>query len=88
MVFEETHAKIFELIGDGLVDGLRIDHIDGLADPRGYCRRLRRRVDRLNAGRPSEAVQDHVPIYVERSSPVASDCMTTGAWTAPPATSS
>lgn len=34
VVFEETHAKIFELIGDGLVDGLRIDHIDGLADPR------------------------------------------------------
>jgi len=66
VVFEETHAKIFELIGDGLVDGLRIDHIDGLADPRGYCRRLRRRVDRLNAGRPPEAVQDHVPIYVEK----------------------
>ena len=66
MVFEETHAKIFELIGDGLVDGLRIDHIDGLADPRGYCRRLRRRVDRLNAGRPQDAVQDHVPIYVEK----------------------
>jgi len=66
VVFEETHAKIFELIGDGLVDGLRIDHIDGLADPRGYCRRLRRRVDRLNAGRPQDAVQDHVPIYVEK----------------------
>ncbi len=66
VVFEETHAKIFELIGDGLVDGLRIDHIDGLADPRGYCRRLRRRVDRLNAGRPADAVQDHVPIYVEK----------------------
>ncbi|MBK3867320.1 malto-oligosyltrehalose synthase [Pseudomonas stutzeri] len=66
VVFEETHAKIFELIGDGLVDGLRIDHIDGLADPRGYCRRLRRRVDRLNAGRPPEAAQSHVPIYVEK----------------------
>jgi len=66
IVFEETHAKIFQLISDGLVDGLRIDHIDGLANPRGYCRRLRRRVDRLNAARPPEAAQDHVPIYVEK----------------------
>lgn len=66
VVFEETHAKIFELVADGLVDGLRIDHIDGLANPRGYCRRLRRRVDRLNASRPPEAAEDHVPIYVEK----------------------
>ena len=66
VVFEETHAKIFQLLGDGLVDGLRIDHIDGLADPRGYCRRLRRRVDRLAALRPPEAALEHVPIYVEK----------------------
>jgi len=58
-VFEATHAKIFELVAEGLVDGLRIDHIDGLADPRGYCRKLRRRVDRLAPGR-------HLPIYVEK----------------------
>ncbi|MFL9812945.1 malto-oligosyltrehalose synthase [Stutzerimonas sp. VN223-3] len=66
VVFEETHEKIFELISEGLVDGLRIDHVDGLANPRGYCRQLRRRVDRLNAARPAEAAQDHVPIYVEK----------------------
>ncbi|MGP0012789.1 malto-oligosyltrehalose synthase, partial [Pseudomonas sp.] len=58
-VFEATHQKIFQLIEDGLVDGLRIDHIDGLADPRGYCRKLRRRVDRLVPG-------EHLPIYVEK----------------------
>ncbi|MBU6959872.1 malto-oligosyltrehalose synthase [Pseudomonas sp. CVAP len=58
-VFEATHAKIFELIAEGLVDGLRIDHIDGLADPRGYCRKLRRRVNALSPLR-------HVPIYVEK----------------------
>ena len=58
-VFEATHGKIFELISDGLVDGLRIDHIDGLADPRGYCRKLRRRVDALAPGR-------HLPIFVEK----------------------
>ncbi|MCG6538514.1 malto-oligosyltrehalose synthase [Pseudomonas sp. KSR10] len=66
VVFEETHAKIFELISEGLVDGLRIDHVDGLANPRGYCRQLRRRVDRLNAARPAEAAQARVPIYVEK----------------------
>ncbi|SDT15741.1 malto-oligosyltrehalose synthase [Pseudomonas granadensis] len=58
-VFEATHGKIFQLIEEGLVDGLRIDHIDGLADPRGYCRKLRRRLDSLAPGR-------HLPIYVEK----------------------
>ena len=58
-VFEATHGKIFELIREGLVDGLRIDHIDGLADPRGYCRKLRRRVDSLSPER-------HLPIFVEK----------------------
>src|SRR5262245_15453746 len=41
-VFETTHAKAFELVGDGAVDGLRIDHVDGLANPRVYLDRLRR----------------------------------------------
>jgi (1->4)-alpha-D-glucan 1-alpha-D-glucosylmutase len=39
-VFDATHAKVLELIADGLVQGLRIDHPDGLADPRGYLERL------------------------------------------------
>ena len=39
--FQVTHAKLLELVRDGLVDGLRIDHPDGLADPAGYLRRLR-----------------------------------------------
>jgi len=42
-VFEETHAKVLELVGEGLVDGLRIDHPDGLANPREYLERLRER---------------------------------------------
>ena len=40
-VFETTHRKVFELVSDGLVDGLRIDHPDGLANPREYLERLR-----------------------------------------------
>ncbi|WP_314914523.1 malto-oligosyltrehalose synthase [Pseudomonas helleri] len=58
-VFEATHGKIFELIEQNLIDGLRIDHIDGLANPGGYCRKLRRRIDGLRPDR-------HVPIYVEK----------------------
>ncbi|MFB6531908.1 malto-oligosyltrehalose synthase [Streptomyces sp. NPDC056399] len=39
-VFAATHAKIVELVRDGVVEGLRIDHPDGLADPQGYLERL------------------------------------------------
>ena len=39
-VFDATHALLLDLFRDGLVDGFRIDHPDGLADPRGYLRRL------------------------------------------------
>ncbi len=40
-VFRVTHAKVLELVRSGVVDGVRIDHPDGLADPAGYLRRLR-----------------------------------------------
>lgn len=65
-VFEATHRKIFQLVREGLIDGLRIDHVDGLADPRGYCRKLRRRVDGLLGERPETARVEHFPIYVEK----------------------
>jgi malto-oligosyltrehalose synthase len=40
-VFEAVHALPLRLHAEGIVDGLRIDHVDGLADPAAYCRRLR-----------------------------------------------
>ena len=40
-VFELTHRKTLELIADGVVDGVRVDHPDGLADPAEYMHRLR-----------------------------------------------
>jgi (1->4)-alpha-D-glucan 1-alpha-D-glucosylmutase len=40
-VFQATHAKALELVDRGYVDGLRIDHPDGLANPREYLQRLR-----------------------------------------------
>jgi (1->4)-alpha-D-glucan 1-alpha-D-glucosylmutase len=39
-VFDATHAVILRLVAEGLVDALRVDHPDGLADPREYLRRL------------------------------------------------
>jgi (1->4)-alpha-D-glucan 1-alpha-D-glucosylmutase len=40
-VFAATHELALRLVREGVVDGLRIDHPDGLADPAGYLRRLR-----------------------------------------------
>jgi (1->4)-alpha-D-glucan 1-alpha-D-glucosylmutase len=40
VVFEATHALLVDLVRSGLLSGLRIDHPDGLADPRDYLRRL------------------------------------------------
>ncbi|MDN5795279.1 MAG: malto-oligosyltrehalose synthase [Intrasporangium sp.] len=40
-VFDATHARVLEMVRTGQVDGLRIDHPDGLADPEGYLDRLR-----------------------------------------------
>jgi (1->4)-alpha-D-glucan 1-alpha-D-glucosylmutase len=42
-VFEATHTLALALVHDGLVDGLRVDHPDGLADPPGYLSRLAER---------------------------------------------
>lgn len=39
-VFDATHALLLDLFHAGVVDGFRVDHPDGLADPRGYLRRL------------------------------------------------
>jgi (1->4)-alpha-D-glucan 1-alpha-D-glucosylmutase len=43
-VFDATHALYFRLYDEGLIDGVRIDHVDGLTDPIGYCRTLRDRL--------------------------------------------
>ncbi len=45
-VFAATHRVLLRLVAEGLVDGLRVDHPDGLADPRGYLERLARETGR------------------------------------------
>jgi malto-oligosyltrehalose synthase len=39
-VFTATHQVLLRLLREGLIDGLRVDHPDGLADPHGYLARL------------------------------------------------
>ena len=43
-VFNDAHRLALELVHSGAVDGLRLDHVDGLADPKGYLERLRQAV--------------------------------------------
>ncbi|HSJ96676.1 MAG TPA: malto-oligosyltrehalose synthase, partial [Myxococcota bacterium] len=40
-VFDAIHSRVLGWLADGTLAGLRIDHLDGLYDPRGYCQRLR-----------------------------------------------
>ncbi len=40
-VFADVHRTVLDLLADGSVDDLRIDHVDGLRDPEGYLHRLR-----------------------------------------------
>src|SRR6266481_2320619 len=62
MVFEATHGLITRLAALPPVDGLRIDHIDGLRDPLAYLNRLREQLGKESgSGEPRE-----VPIYVEK----------------------
>jgi (1->4)-alpha-D-glucan 1-alpha-D-glucosylmutase len=64
--FEDVHALILRLYAEGLIDGVRVDHIDGLSDPAGYCRALRARLDGLTSRRPATAPRDRPYIVVEK----------------------
>ena len=65
-VFEATHALIFRLYEEGLIDGVRIDHIDGLAWPGQYCRKLRERLESLTEKRPADVPHGRPWIVVEK----------------------
>jgi malto-oligosyltrehalose synthase len=58
-VFAQTHAGILRLAADGLIDGVRVDHIDGLLRPKEYLYRLRRRLDDVSP-------QKRIAILVEK----------------------
>ena len=56
-VFDAVHALVFRLYQEGVVDGLRIDHVDGLAEPREYCQRVRQRLTELRDTAPYLVVE-------------------------------
>ncbi|SAK95994.1 malto-oligosyltrehalose synthase [Caballeronia fortuita] len=62
-VFEASHALIFRLFTEGLIDGVRVDHVDGLAEPREYCQRLRARLEELSTERPEALRHDNGRTY-------------------------
>ena len=53
-VFDDVHRLLFQMVAEGHVDGLRVDHVDGLADPAGYLAALK------------EKAPGHPPIWVEK----------------------
>ncbi|WP_407688628.1 malto-oligosyltrehalose synthase [Mycobacterium sp. HUMS_1102779] len=67
-VFDAGHAEVARWFADGLVDGVRIDHPDGLSDPGGYLTRLRALVgpdawiviEKILA--PDEALEPTLPV--------------------------
>ncbi|HUI61940.1 MAG TPA: malto-oligosyltrehalose synthase, partial [Steroidobacteraceae bacterium] len=70
-VFEATHRLLLELVGAGKIDGLRIDHPDGLRDPAQYFRRLQARVAEVRGACPAPGAdfgpasrQRRLPIYL------------------------
>jgi (1->4)-alpha-D-glucan 1-alpha-D-glucosylmutase len=65
-VFDATHKKILQLYAEGLIDGVRIDHIDGLADPRLYARKLRRSLETAGESRPPGVPRGEPYIIVEK----------------------
>ncbi|HEX7815463.1 malto-oligosyltrehalose synthase [Dyella sp.] len=62
-VFQAVHALPLRLIERGWIDGLRVDHVDGIANPRWYLRRLRREVE---AARQRRGGETPVTIHVEK----------------------
>jgi (1->4)-alpha-D-glucan 1-alpha-D-glucosylmutase len=65
-VFDAVHATLFRLYEQGLIDGFRVDHVDGLSDPPGYCRRLRQRLTELQGKRPVDAAQGRAYLVIEK----------------------
>ena len=68
-VFEATHRLLLRLIAEGKVQGVRLDHIDGMYDPRGYCQRLLSRAadvlaESQGGERPEIDARSGRPIYL------------------------
>ncbi|CAG9182701.1 Putative maltooligosyl trehalose synthase [Cupriavidus laharis] len=65
-VFAATHALVFRLLREGVIDGVRVDHVDGLADPAAYCRQLRACLDEHAAPRSPAPTRPRPWLVVEK----------------------
>jgi len=65
-VFDAVHALALRLYAQGVLDGLRIDHIDGLAAPGAYLRRLNQRLGAAGANRPTSCAQAQAYVVAEK----------------------
>lgn len=65
-VFDAVHALVLRLYAQGVLDGLRIDHIDGLASPGAYLRRLSLCLADAGARRPAAYQQARPYLVVEK----------------------
>ncbi|MGV7216122.1 malto-oligosyltrehalose synthase [Bradyrhizobium sp. UFLA05-112] len=65
--FAATHRLVKQLVADGRLQGIRLDHIDGLRDPAQYCQRLRRIVrDAQGPAKPFYTVIEKILCEHER----------------------
>src|SRR5438552_2142084 len=83
-VFEATHRLLFELVASGQVNGVRVDHPDGLYDPAEYFSRLQRRAaERLPAFTPAmgdTAPPERASLYMVVEKIIAASEQLPAAW--------
>jgi (1->4)-alpha-D-glucan 1-alpha-D-glucosylmutase len=65
-VFRDQHALVFRLYAEGIIDGVRVDHVDGLANPRMYCQQLREQMEALAPRREILGLSPTPYIIVEK----------------------
>ncbi|MGN6668544.1 MAG: malto-oligosyltrehalose synthase [Trinickia sp.] len=65
-VFDAVHALVLRLFAQGVIDGVRIDHVDGLVDPREYCQRLREKLAERESDRPPQLDGSRAYVVVEK----------------------
>jgi (1->4)-alpha-D-glucan 1-alpha-D-glucosylmutase len=65
-VFEAVHALPLRLFAEGFIDGVRVDHVDGLAQPLAYCRQLRTELEARSARREPASRNDEPWLIVEK----------------------
>ncbi|MDB5802418.1 MAG: treY [Rhodocyclales bacterium] len=65
-VFRDQHALVFKLYAEGIIDGVRVDHVDGLANPRMYCQQLREQLEALAPRRQAIGLSTAPYIIVEK----------------------